>query len=66
MAYKYNERTGEFEDIPQASAQRKTAPATGHQPSRTSGSDSFLESLGGIIVGVLPYAIGILLAVTCS
>ena len=107
MAYKYNEKTGEFEDVPMVEKKRKiptlpdpppplveieefdrrntwgncniphvptrtvshnvtSPPTTTHQPSRTSSSNSFLESLGGIIVGILPYAIGILFVATCS
>lgn len=98
MAYKYNEKTGEFEDIPQVTQKPKTRaqsisnssipsinstgqrsqpvsrtyPSTTSQSSsssssnRHSSSSNFLEGLGGIIVGLLPYIIGILLAVTCN
>lgn len=97
MAYKYNEKTGEFEDIPQATQKPKTRaqsapnisipsinstgqrsqpvsrtyPSTTSQSSssssnRHSSSSNFLEGLGGVIVGLLPYIIGILLAVTCN
>ena len=109
MAYRYNEKTGEFEDIPQGPAQRRnsqpsisdipsieelnrvttrqhtwgnsrvphvptristnhinTTPVTSPQSHQTSKSDGFLSTLGGIILGIMPYVIGVLLAATCS
>lgn len=92
MAYKYNEKTGEFEGIPQS--RKKTSPIVETPdyerqisrprsstiprtppaytpPSRStstssSSSGGFWEGLGSIIVGALPYIIGILLAVMCN
>ena len=109
MAYRYNEKTGEFEDIPQGPAQRRNSqpsisdipsieelnrvttrqhtwgnsrvphvptrtstnhinstPVTPPQSYKTSKSDGFLSTLGGIILGIMPYVIGVLLAATCS
>lgn len=71
MAYKYNEKSGEFEDIPQIPNQPSSprvgaTPVTPTQPPSTARSAGFLEGLGGIIVGILPYAAVILLVATCS
>lgn len=70
MAYRYNEKTGDFEDIPQASRETSTRrtdnpPATAPQSRRASiGDDS--SSAGTIIINVLAYALVILLVATCS
>lgn len=52
MAYRYNEKTGEFEEAPQSTKTSKD-------------NDSF-DSVLSVIGNILPYAIGILLAATCS
>ena len=109
MAYRYNEKTGEFEDIPQEPARRRTTqpsindiptiqdierirprqhtwensrvphvptrtstsqistpPTVTPQSHKTSSEDGFFSTLGALIIHILPYAIGIMLAATCN
>ena len=109
MAYRYNEKIGEFEGIPQEPNRRRnsqpsisdiptiedlnrvtsrqhtwgnsrvphvpTRASTSHistppivtpHPQNTSSGDGFLSTLGRIIVSILPYVIGVMLAATCS
>lgn len=71
MAYKYNERTGEFEDIPH---NRTSTPSSQSSSTRTSSTSSNRDSkLGGCLgaIGVLllqslPYIIISALVAMCN
>jgi hypothetical protein len=58
MAYKYNEKTGEFEKVPDVTTRKA--------PARSRSSRDFWEGVGDLLLGILPYVIMFILIATCS
>lgn len=68
MAYRYNAKTGEFENAPEIRTQRTTAapaqrPATSSSSSTSSGA---LGCLGAILYGALQFVPYLVIGALCS
>lgn len=68
MAYKYNEKTGEFENIQVSKRQCVTTPSTTpkQRPTKARGGSSFFEDILAIVFSIIPYVIIMALCSLCS